>query len=529
MNKILILVEKEFISFSKYNRNISEENLNNTNIINVKNLKFAEDYILENLDLVSTFLNLIFIKFKLSSVVIKNLEIAEVVLKMLEKIENVKSINFIEDKELSYVVSNLLYQNKNLESVECYNLPEIMFYRFEKNRIKTRSKILSSSNFLKNNNINTYSELYNKDKIIIDEYLSFEDIDDMVYFFNTNVNLKKITFKRYSNQNLITILKLLKKNNVKNVNVIIYENNFTTQELLNDVKTFDKLNREYNVIIKIKYSKEYKEKNRVKELNLILFRNIIISCTLICIMVFILYKLLEKKDTENLKDNIEKIESQIEEKIESQTEEVMSPNELISEDQVKEVSAYYKNYSKVYTELLELNNDTVGWLTVNNTKINYPVVQSNDNDYYLNHAYDKSNNLGGWVFVDYRNDMDLISKNTIIYGHNISNSNLIFSTLKNVLDSNWYNNENNLNINFSIKDKEYTWKVFSIYTIEVTSDYLYTEFNTENDYLNFLQKLKDRSINNFNEELTSEDKILTLSTCYKDDKHRVVVHAKLIK
>ena len=125
--------------------------------------------------------------------------------------------------------------------------------------------------------------------------------------------------------------------------------------------------------------------------------------------------------------------------------------------------------------------------------------------------------------------MNVISKNTIIYGHNISNSDLMFSTLKNVLDSNWYNNQNNLNINFSIKDMEYTWKIFSIYTIEVTSDYLYTEFNTDNDYFNFLQKLKDRSINKFNEELSSDDKILTLSTCYKDDKHRVVVHAKLIK
>jgi len=529
MNKLLIMVEKEYISFSKYNRNINEENLNNTNVINVKNLKFTEEYILENLDLVSTFLNLIFLKFKLNSVVVKNIEIGETVLKVLEKIELAKNIDFIEDKELSYVVSSLLYQNKNLERIDCYNLPEIMFYRFDKNRIKTRSKILSSSDFFKNNNISTYSELYNKEKITIDEYLSGDDVDDMVYFFNTNVNLKKIIFKRYSNQNLITILKLLKKNNLKNVNVIIYETKLTTNELLTDVKTFDKLNKEYNVRIKIKYSKEYREKNRIKELNLIMFRNIIISCSLLCIIIFGLYKLLEKKDTSNLKENINKIESQIEEKLEDKIEETMPSDELITEDQIKEVSAYYKNYSKVYSDLLELNSDTVGWLTVNNTKINYPVVQSKDNDYYLNHAYDRSNNLGGWVFVDYRNDMNLISKNTIIYGHNISNSDLMFSTLKNVLDKSWYSNASNLNINFSIKDKEYMWKIFSIYTIEVTSDYLYTEFNTDNDYLNFLQKLKDRSINNFNEELTSEDKILTLSTCYKDDKHRIVVHAKLIK
>ena len=88
MNKVLILVEKEYISFSKYNRSISEENLNNTNVINVKNLKFTEEYMLENIDLVSTFINLIFMKFKLNNVVIKNMDIAETILKVLEKKKN---------------------------------------------------------------------------------------------------------------------------------------------------------------------------------------------------------------------------------------------------------------------------------------------------------------------------------------------------------------------------------------------------------------------------------------------------------
>jgi len=532
MNKIMILVQKDSVMFSKYNREIREENLNNTNVIDVKNLKFTEEYILENMELISTFLNLIFLKFNISKVIIKNLEIAETVLNVINKLSIITKINFVEDKQLTYSISSLLLENQNLEKIECYSIPSILFYKFRRNQIETRCEINSISNFVKINKIKTMSDVFNKNLIIIGESLTKLDVYDIISFLEYNKNLKYIEFEKYDQKNLKAVLFYISKNNLRDITIIINEKKSDMKELLNDSKLFDKLNKEYKVNIKIKYSKEYIKENRIKELNLTMLRNIIIAIIILSILSICLYKITKKNDTKSLKENIEKIESQITDKlddVENRIEEDIASNELITEEQIKEVSAYYKNYSKVYNELLDINSDTVGWLTVNNTKINYPVVQSKDNEYYLNHAYDKSNNIGGWIFADYRNDMDLISKNTIIYGHNISNSDLMFSTLKNTLDSNWYNNQNNLNINFSIKDKEYTWKIFSMYTIEVTSDYLYTEFNTDNDYLNFLQKLKDRSINNFNEVLTSEDKILTLSTCYKDDKHRVVVHAKLIK
>jgi len=145
MNKILVVVEEDYLSFSKYNRQISEDNLNNTNVINVKNLKFTEEYIKNNIELISTFFNLIIIKFNINKVVIKNLEIAETVLILLKTLNNIKYINFKENKELSYIVSSLLLENKNLELIECYNLPDIMFYRFDKDIIKSRCEILSSS------------------------------------------------------------------------------------------------------------------------------------------------------------------------------------------------------------------------------------------------------------------------------------------------------------------------------------------------------------------------------------------------
>lgn len=523
MNKILVSVGKEHVSFSKYTKSINEENLNNTNVIDVKSLKFTEEYVKENMELVSTFINLVILKAKVNKVIIKNLDIAETTLVLLKELSNIKFVDFKEDKELNYTISSLLLENKNLEKIECFNLPEIMFYRFDKNKLKTRCEILSSSNFFKNNNIKTHSELYNKDKIIIDEYLSEEDVDDMVYFFSNNVNLKKIEFKRYSKQNLITILKFLKKNGVKKVNVILWENELTTKDILNDVKIFEKLNKEYSVNIKIKYSKKYKEKNKVKELNIVLLRTIIIACILLgCVLLFC-FKYLEKKDNKE----IEKINDKINETIQSVVPETIESVESNDDVRNQYISPYYQNYSKAYNELLKINEDTIGWITINNTKVNYPVVQSTDNDYYLNRAYDKTKNIAGWIFVDFRNDMDELDKNTIIYGHSGLKGNLMFSSLEKTLNKNWYSNENNLNIYFSIKGKDYSFKIFSIYTVDVTSDYLDINFGSDEEYINFINMIKSRSINDFNVEVTKDDKILTLSTCYKDDSKRLVVHAKM--
>ena len=220
-----------------------------------------------------------------------------------------------------------------------------------------------------------------------------------------------------------------------------------------------------------------------------------------------------------------KINNKVEQNISSQEKNPQTEN--LNENKEEYISSYYKEYSKAYNELLKINSDTVGWLVVNNTKINYPVVQGIDNDYYLNLAYDKTKNLAGWLYVDYRNDLNNISQNTIIYGHSGLKGNLMFTSLEKVLNENWYNNSNNLYISFSLKEKEYKWKIFSIYIIDETNDYLYTRFNTDDEYLKFVEKIKSRSIKDFGIELKSTDKILTLSTCYKDDTKRVVVHAKM--
>lgn len=173
------------------------------------------------------------------------------------------------------------------------------------------------------------------------------------------------------------------------------------------------------------------------------------------------------------------------------------------------------------------NPETVAWLQVNGTKVNYPVVQHNDNDFYLEHDFYQRKTTNGWIFADYRNNFETFDNNTIIYGHNLINDTM-FGSIPNILRNKWFNNKNNHYIKLSTKNTNSVWQIFSIYKIEPTTDYLQAKFNSTTTYEEFLNKLKNRSIYNFNTSLNYTDKIITLSTCDDTGTKRVAVHAKLI-
>lgn len=179
-----------------------------------------------------------------------------------------------------------------------------------------------------------------------------------------------------------------------------------------------------------------------------------------------------------------------------------------------------------FDNLKKINSDVVGWIKVNGTNINYPFVQSKDNKYYLTHSFNKSYNNAGWVFLDYRNN-NINNRNTIIYAHGRTDKTM-FGTLRKVLNNGWINNTNNYVIKISTEKENSLWQIFSIYHIPTTNDYLQTEFKDEREYQRFLNILKNRSNHNFNTSITSNDTILTLSTCYNDSE-KMVVHAKLTK
>ena len=181
-----------------------------------------------------------------------------------------------------------------------------------------------------------------------------------------------------------------------------------------------------------------------------------------------------------------------------------------------------------FDNLKKINNDTVAWLIVNNTNVNYPVVQTTNNDYYLNHAFDKSNNNAGWVFADFRDSFNPLTQNTVIYAHGRKDK-VMFGSLIDTLDEKWYTDVNNQIIQLSTPKMDTMWQIFSIYKIEAETYYITTSFSSNDSYNNFLSVMKSRSIYDFNIDVNEKDKILTLSTCYNDNGMRLVIQAKLIK
>lgn len=177
-----------------------------------------------------------------------------------------------------------------------------------------------------------------------------------------------------------------------------------------------------------------------------------------------------------------------------------------------------------FKELKKKNKDTVAWLKVNGTNINYPVVQSVNNDYYLNHSFNKKKNSAGWIYMDYRNSSTNLDKNTIIYGHSLWNK-LMFGSLSKLIHPSHYQNKENQKIYLLTDNYQYEYKVFSVYTILEETYYLTTDFSKSN-YKDFISTIYKRS--KVSMPLPNKDKeIITLSTCY-DEKRRLVVHAMLV-
>ena len=235
---------------------------------------------------------------------------------------------------------------------------------------------------------------------------------------------------------------------------------------------------------------------------------------------------IENKKTKNEIENIEKI-TKIEEIEDTETTEIIKQEEVIPEANPYWDYLSMSLISADFNELKNTNSDTKGWIQVNGTNINYPFVQSSDNKYYLNHSFNKTYNDAGWVFLDYRCDINNLGNNTIIYAHGRYDGTM-FGTLKNILNSNWYNDPDNYVIKISSEKENTLWQVFSVYRIKTTSDYIKTEFSSNEYYQEFLDMLLKRSALSFNTTVNSNDKILTLSTCYNKDE-KVVMHAKLIK
>ncbi len=190
------------------------------------------------------------------------------------------------------------------------------------------------------------------------------------------------------------------------------------------------------------------------------------------------------------------------------------------EEELAKLRALLRNYK-------DRNGDVFGYISIPAVNIGYVTVQGDDNDFYLNHNYKREPLVVGSIYMDYRCSENLMENyNTVLYGHNIVSTGIMFNGVTDFFDRNIFENEL---IYLYTMDGVYVYKPFAIYDTRPDSGYIRTDFETPEEYTEFLANMKSRSRISSDVTLDAEDHILTLSTCTNYNDGRYALHAYLVE
>lgn len=245
-----------------------------------------------------------------------------------------------------------------------------------------------------------------------------------------------------------------------------------------------------------------------------IIRKFLILCLtgVICVYSYRIYnKLHEYKKADNIYENLRK---------EKETNLNFKKNG-ISKNSSKNTDIAEENT----IDLSSLNKDFVGWINIEDTNIDYPVVQSNDNAYYLHRDIYGNYLYSGTTFLDYRNDYKN-SKNLIIYGHNMKNTTM-FSELEKFKKKDFF--DSNPTITLTDKNETRYYSAFAVLLVDKNYGYTIPDFNNDDEYNKFLTKMCNESIFKVKNKPTTSEQIITLTTCsYEFENARTVILCKEI-
>ena len=241
----------------------------------------------------------------------------------------------------------------------------------------------------------------------------------------------------------------------------------------------------------------------------------------------------EEKDIENSEET-NSLEELVEEQVEEEATENPSeePREENAQEEVVQQEPQQEE-NQISKEDIDFEENVIGWINIDGTRIDYPVVQTDNNDFYLNHNYKGERDSYGSIYMDFRNVSVERDDNIIIYGHKIRDGSM-FSDLANYTNEGIYKDyfENNDTITLDHKGERTTWEIYSAYVVNLDSEdyYLYTIFKDREKYKGFIEESKERSLVKKDIEITEDDTVISLVTCnFWYDNARVIIHGKLIK
>lgn len=245
---------------------------------------------------------------------------------------------------------------------------------------------------------------------------------------------------------------------------------------------------------------------------------IILCCIFLAIAIYAAYNIIKiQSEYKKSVDAYKKLDNYT---IEQTTSETSGESE---EEPVKE-----KPYPDVdFDGLKSVNSDVIGWIYVPDTEINYPIVHTSDNDYYLDHLVDRTQNPAGAIFLDTRNPSDFSDLHSIIYGHHMKNGSM-FAALKGYKKQDFFDGHKTGYL--ITQDAAYSIDFFAGHVANVEENAWQLDFDNAEDFSNWIKSLKDISAFKSDIEPQYGDRIFTLSTCsYEFDDARFVLSGKLTK
>lgn len=273
--------------------------------------------------------------------------------------------------------------------------------------------------------------------------------------------------------------------------------------------------------------KEKDDKDFVYTILYIIFMTIIIISAL---YIFKFYKMSNEATEES--QLLNEIDLETQEKANNSSNDIETKNNEADGNTSKNIENNNIETTERMLKVKKLqkeNDDIVGWLEIEDTNINYPVLQGDDNEFYLNHNYKKEKSEKGSIFLDAKYNWNIPSNNLLIYGHNIING-LMFQDLLKYESQDFYKKHPNIRFTTEKDDKEY--EIISVFKSRVyykaeKNVFRYYDFinvETENEYMDFVKNAKKASI--YDTETTAKygDELITLVTCsYHIEDGRFVV------
>ena len=466
---ISIRVENNMLIFD-YAEDIEILNINNTNIIDVDSLSFSMEYIRNNPVLIKHFLSILILKYQVEDVLFKVNDLAKEFIPLIDDLK-VREVTLLENKAINYDIYKLLSETENISIINVYLMQPYMFdaltNRFNK-LVRTKVVLELESFLAKDNKFLSYSDIYYKKNLYIKHLFKRQDYVDLDDFLNVNRHLENVYIYKFDLDMLNELVHLIKKYNKRNINIIFSYNKNYELKRINNFKEQNKalyMNRDIHIDYQYNISspKDYYKRNYVK--NIVQISMLLaISLLLLLVLIYVAKNALDKKKTLDTLNSLDTIKDN-------------------------------------YLALKDINKDYIGWLNVNNTSLNAPVLKYR-NGYYNERNFYKTKNFNGWITSMSMGGDELIT---------VSLDSVLASGLKDTLNKDWYTLNNNHVITYK-KELTETYEIVSLY---------------ESNSLAFKRSdILQNSIYNFKTNFNEKDNLLTIRAC---SNKCIFIHSRRVK